>query len=73
MLERYKVVRRLVLLWVLALVTYATVKVFGYKVQATEEYLGLLGLLSVAVGFYTTWRGKHEVRGDSDSGFGGDS
>mgnify|MGYP005991016943 CR=1 FL=1 len=51
MLERYKVVRRLVLLWVAGLVTYATVQVFGYNVQATEEYLGLLGLLSVAAGF----------------------
>lgn len=52
-------------MWVLALVTYATIKVFGYEVEATEEYLGLLGLLSVAVGFYTKWRGEHEVR-DTD-------
>lgn len=65
MLERYKVVRRLVLVWVLALVTYATSKVFNEGVTATEEYLGLLGLLSVAVGFYTTWRGKSEQVSDN--------
>ena len=70
MLERYKVIRRLTLLWVLALVSYATMKVFGEKVVATEEYLGLLGLLTIATGFYTTWRGKHELKDKHHDGGG---
>ena len=61
MLEKHKLVRRLVLLWLMALITYATVRVFGYGADAQAEYIALTGLLSVGIGFYTTWRGKSEV------------
>lgn len=68
MLERYKVVRRLALLWVLALITYATIRVFGYGMDKTEEYIALVGLLAIAIGFYTTWRGKRESQDNDYSG-----
>ena len=56
-LNRHKVIRRLVLLLIASLITYATWRVFGpARVVATNEYLGLLGLLGVATTFYMRWR-----------------
>jgi len=64
-INRYKVVRRLTLALICGLITYATVRVFGpAEVAATEEYLGLLGLLTVCTSFYMKWR-KEE---DHDAG-----
>lgn len=52
-IEKHKVVRRLALLLICGLISYATWRVFGpAKVSATDEYLGLLMLFGVATGFY---------------------
>lgn len=49
--------RRLLLVLIATLILYATLRVFGEsRVDATSEYLGLLGLLSVATTFYMKWR-----------------
>lgn len=61
-ISRYKVVRRLLLILIAALIVYATIRVFHYEVKATQEYLALLGLLTVATGFYTAWRGKEDAK-----------
>ena len=59
-ISTYKVVRRLVLLSIVGLIVYATIRVFQYEVKATQEYLALLGLLAIATGFYSTWRGRED-------------
>lgn len=59
-ISKYKVVRRLLLISIAAAIFYATIRVFQYGVQATQEYIALLGLLAVATGFYSTWRGRED-------------
>ena len=59
-ISKYKVVRRLLLILIAALIVYATLRVFHFGVKATQEYLALLGLLAVATGFYSTWRGRED-------------
>lgn len=65
-INKYKVVRRLVLALICGLITYATWRVFGpAQVEATDEYEALMLLFGVATSFYMKWR-KDEDR-DSTS------
>lgn len=60
-----KPIRSIVVLWVLGLITYATIQVFGHEVELQGEYLALLGLLSIAIAFFKTWS-KSNVDEDND-------
>lgn len=57
-LDRYRVFRRLTLIWACALITYGTVQYFtgSHTHDPTNGYISLVGILSVVIGFYVKWR-----------------
>lgn len=51
-LEKYKVVRRLVMIWACALISYGTAIHFKSGQAGSASYIALVGILSTVVGFY---------------------
>ena len=62
--ERHKGARRLLLLWAMVLITYATHAMFSDVTQITgpsvTAYATVTGLLSAVVGFYQWSRARDE-------------
>lgn len=68
--ERHKGVRRLALVWAMALITWAVVRTFASDTPniggATATALGIVvGILTVVVGFYQ-WSRDREDRGGGE-------
>lgn len=63
-IENNKGVRRIILVWILVLITAVSIKAFWFTAALTmihaTMYTSLLGLFGVAVGFYTYHRGKED-------------
>lgn len=69
-LDRYRVIRRLAIGWVMWLITYATLQVFAHPETlsggAAAAYATVVGMLSVVLGVYFHDRFQEDKRGKHD-------
>lgn len=70
LVNRHKLVRRLLVAWAIGLITWVTVQVFGGPLSeitgnVVAAYTVTTGLLTVVLSLYQTHRGKEDARSGS--------
>jgi len=68
LVERHKLVRRLLLAWAIGIITYASIRTYEQLELITTQVVSLygltLGILSTVIGVYFKDRYKEDTQGD---------
>ena len=68
LVERHKLVRRLLLAWAIGIITYASIRTYEQLELITTQVVSLygltLGILSTVIGVYFHDRHKEDTQGD---------